>query len=249
MEKVVTKKVVIMQPTCLPWLGYFDLIDQADVFVFLDNVQFEKQSWQQRNRIRTHKGLEWVTIPVLIKGRFGQMIKDVEINQSVFPDKHLKQIKQNYGRAEYFKVYFDEFAEVFEKAYKGMNLCDLNISIIRWLCSKLSISIHFVRSSELKASGRRSELLVNILKELGVDVYISPLGSSEYLDKEFVLFRENNISLFYQNYVHPEYNQVYKPFVSHASCIDLLFNEGERSVLIIRSGRRELMNSYNEMVR
>lgn len=106
----------------------------------MDNVQFEKQSWQQRNRIRTPNGLEWITIPVLVKGRFEQAIKDVEIDKSVFFDKFLKQVRHNYSRAEYFKKFFEEFASVFENAYKLGNLCDFNIAIIEWLSLKLSIS-------------------------------------------------------------------------------------------------------------
>lgn len=248
MEKADKKKAVIMQPTFLPWLGYFDLIDQADVFIFLDNVQFEKQSWQQRNRIRTPHGLEWVTVPVLIKGRFGQIIKDTELNKSVFAEKHLKHIRQNYSRALYFKAYFDEFAEVFVKAYKNLKLGHFNMEIIKWLCSKLLITANFVLSSELEASGKRSELLVNILKALGIDLYISPPGSSVYLEKEYDLFQERAISVFFQNYVHPEYSQVYKPFMPYASCLDLLFNEGEKSAQIIRCGRRELVSVDKETV-
>lgn len=236
-----------MQPTSLPWIGYFDLIDQSDVFVFLDNVQFGKQTWQQRNRLRSSSGLEWITIPVLIKGRFGQMIKDVEINQSVFFDGFLKQLRQNYSRAAYFKKFFGEFSSVFENAYKLGKLCDFNIAIIEWLCLKLSLPAVFLRSSQLKASGKRSELLVSILKELGAGYYISPAGSSVYLDQEYGIFAENNIPIFYQNYVHPQYTQVYKPFIAYASCIDLLFNEGEKSLEIIRSGRRELVEAKHEM--
>ena len=96
-------------------LGYFDLIDQTDTLVFLDDVQFEKQSWQQRNKLRTPNGLEWITVPVLIKGRFGQLIKDVTINPVNFPDKHIKQIKQNYSRALSFPVYFEELTNLVEK--------------------------------------------------------------------------------------------------------------------------------------
>jgi hypothetical protein len=239
MLKTALKRVVIMQPTCLPWVGYFDLIDQSDAFVFLDNVQFEKQSWQQRNRIRTPNGLEWVTIPVLIKGRFGQVIKDVEITKSVPFDKFIKQVRHNYSRSEYFTEFFEEFASVFEAAYNGGNLCDFNIAIIEWLSLKLSIAPVFLRSSRLKASGKRSELLVNILKELDSGHYISPAGSAVYLDQEHDRFENENISVFYQNYVHPQYYQVYKPFVAYASCLDLLFNAGEKSIDIIRSGRRE----------
>ena len=232
-------KVVIMQPMYLPWLGYFDLIDQADAFVYLDNVQFEKQTWQQRNKLRTPNGLEWITVPVLIKDRFGQLIKDVTINPVNFPDKHIKQIRQNYSRAPRFPDYFERLAHIFATKAKDGLLCELNISLIEWMASQLSISTRFVRSSELGLTGKRTQLLVNILKHLGAKTYLSPLGSWDYLKDEWRLICENDIEIEFQNYSHPQYRQVYHPFVPYASVIDLLMNEGELSAAIIRSGRKD----------
>jgi len=228
--------IVIMQPSYLPWVGYFSLVDQASVFVFLDTVQFEKQSWQQRNRIRTPKGLEWITVPVFIKGRFGQLIREVEINPERFPDKHMKQIRQNYSRAPYFKTYEEEFFDVLRRASQRFSLSDLNIALIEWISAKLTLSARFIRSSQLRAMGKRTELLVQILRELGASDYLSPLGSLEYIRTEYSLFVENEIDVTFQNYVHPEYRQTYTPFVPYASVIDVLFNEGERSIDVIRSG-------------
>lgn len=242
-----SKKVVIMQPTYLPWLGYFDLIDQADIFVFLDMVQFEKQSWQQRNRIRSHKGLEWVTVPTLIKGRFGQLIKDVEIREEIFVTNHLKQMAHNYQKAKAWKDYCDDFSHALKEAAGKKMLCRLNIKLIEWLCSRLQIRTQFVSASELDVSGKRSELLVSILKRLGADIYISPQGSAEYLQADYAFFQENGISIFFQDYNHPEYEQSYKPFVPFASVIDLLFNQGQMSREILLSGRRQLI-PFNMMV-
>ena len=233
------RKAVIMQPTYLPWLGYFDLIDQTDIFVFLDNVQFQKQSWQQRNQIRSNEGLEWITVPVRIKKRFGQLIRDVEINPVKFPEKQIKKIHQHYSRASYFNDYYEEFSGVLTDAVKNLSLCDLNITMIEWFCSKLSLSSDFIRSSELKAEGKRAELLVNILGELDIDTYISPIGSLEYIKDDINYFQDNKITVLFSNYVHPEYNQIYKPFIEYASIIDLLMNEGDGSAEILRSGRRE----------
>lgn len=183
--------------------------------------------------------MEWITVPVLTKGRFGQLIKDVEINPVKFPDKHIRQIKQNYGHAPYFDIYFEEFSEILVKGSKDFSLCNLDITLIRWLCSKLSISTRFLRASEFKATGIRSTLLINILKELGVDMYLSPFGSLEYLKEDHDFFVESDIAVFLQNYDHPEYNQVYTPFVPYASVTDLLFNEADKSLGIIHSGRRK----------
>lgn len=229
---------VIMQPTFLPWIGYFDLIDQSEAFVFLDTVQFEKQSWQQRNKIITHNGFEWVTAPVFLKGRFGQLIKDVEINPIKFPDKILKQIKQNYSRAQYFKTYYPEFADVFRDKAKDLLLSKLNIDLILWFCDKIGISLHFYRASELDIDGKRSQLLIQILKEIGISDYLSPLGSAEYLKEDSHIFLSNSIRVYLHNYEYPAYQQPHDPFLPYASVIDLLFNEGEKSLYIIRSGRK-----------
>lgn len=230
--------IAIMQPTYLPWLGYFNLIDQADIFVFLDSVPFEKQSWQQRNQIRTPKGLEWITVPVLIKKRFGQLISEVDINPVRFPNQHIKQIRQNYSRAPHFRSYEEEFFEVLKQASEGFSLNSLSITLIKWICSKLSLTTRFVRSSELSATGKRSELLVNISKELDAAIYLSPLGSLDYIKNEYHYFEEAKIDVLFNQYVHPEYNQTYTPFLPYASVIDLLFNEGPESASIIRSGQQ-----------
>ncbi len=105
-------KVAIAQPTYLPWLGYFDLLDQVDKFVLLDTVQFEKQSWQQRNRIKTPTGLMWLTVPVVFRGRLGQRIVDVEIREPEFCRDHLRAVELNYRRAPFFGDYYPAFCEL-----------------------------------------------------------------------------------------------------------------------------------------
>ncbi len=229
-------KVAIMQPTWLPWLGYFDLIDQADRFVFLDTVQFEKQTWQQRNRLKSSGGLGWITVPVFIKGQFGQSIADVQIDRRKFPSKHLRTIRQNYSRAVYFNEYIDEFSDLLEEG-DWHSLCELNIAVIDWLCEKFGIETELLRASQMKANGKRSERLVSILNEFGSNDYLSPMGSLEYLQEDRELFEKSRVSISFQNYVHPEYQQLYPPFLAGASALDLLFNEGLNSLQIIRSGR------------
>jgi hypothetical protein len=244
-----SKKVAIMQPTYLPWLGYFDLIDAVDAFVLLDTVQFEKQTWQQRNQLRTHKGLEWITAPVLIKGRFGQAIKDVELNDVTFVNKHLKQITHNYQKSKGFDRYFAEFSEIFQRAASRGSLCFLNVELIKWLCSKFGISTELVMASDLNAQGKRSELIVSILKALDSSAYVSPRGSADYITNDYPIFEKNGISIFYHSYKHPEYAQAYKPFVSFACALDVLFNEGEKSKEVINSGREDLIAASEVMVR
>lgn len=240
---------VIMQPTYLPWIGYFDLIDQSDVFVFLDNVQFNKRSWQQRNRIRTAKGLEWLTVPVYTKGRRHQLISEVQIVLgSSFPEDHVKAVKFNYAKASYFESYFSEFQAILLSS--GSSLSELNQKLIRWLAEKFGLETRFETSSSLKVNGRRSELLANICEAVGATTYLSPVGSADYLLEEQEQFSKRGISVFLQGYAHPKYRQVFSPFMPFACALDLLLNEGPKSIEIIRSGRKKRLSleEYSESV-
>lgn len=227
----------VMQPTFLPWIGYFDLIDQVDVFVLLDTVQFEKQSWQQRNRVRSASGLEWITVPVFITGRFGQPIRDVEIKPGSFPGKHIKTLKQHYSGCDYFSDYAQPLEEILATARAHRSLARLNIDLIAWMASALGIGTRFVTASELEASGSRSERLVSILRQLNAEGYVSPRGSLDYLMEDRQTFLDARMPVTLQTYSHPEYRQRYRPFQAGASAVDLLFNEGPAAGSIMRSGR------------
>jgi hypothetical protein len=231
-------RVAINQPTYLPWIGYLDLIDQVDLFVILDSVQFEKQSWQQRNRIRTATGLQWLSVPVKFRGRFGQLIKDVEIREPDFYRSHVRAIELAYRRSPYFGRYFGPLEEFLRVRSTGL-LADLNFDVIFWLLEMMQIRTPLQKSSTLAQSGKRTELLANICKSVGATEYVSPLGSAEYLLSEQEILAREGIKISFQNYSHPEYRQVFSPFEPFASVIDLLFNAGERSLEILRSGRRE----------
>ncbi len=230
-------KIAIAQPTYLPWLGYFDLLDQVDKFVLLDSVQFEKQSWQQRNRIKTPTGLLWLTVPVVFRGRLGQRIVDVEIRETEFWRDHLRAVELNYHRAPFFGAYYTAWSELLGSASSGMRLADFNIRLFRWLAEALGIKTHVVRSSELAVDGKRTQLLAEICSLLGATTYISPLGSADYLLQELPVLTGRGVNVVFQHYEHPLYRQLFPPFQSHASVLDLLFNEGENSLPIVRSGR------------
>jgi hypothetical protein len=232
-------QISIMQPTYLPWIGYFDLIDQCDVFVFLDDVQFVKQSWQQRNKIKTKDGWIWLTIPVIQK--FGQKIAETQINYAnKWNEKHSKSIYYNYHSAAFYNSFKGELEEIYSAHYKF--LIDLNINIILWFCKELGISLQFVRSSELSATGTKTERLLNICQELHADNYLSPLGSSTYIEQNN-LFNDSGIILRYQHFEHPLYSQIMGDFISHLSILDLMLNHGPDSLEIIRSGRNESFTS------
>lgn len=229
-------KIAISQPTYLPWIGYFDMMDQVDKFVLLDSVQFEKRSWQQRNRIKTPSGLQWLTVPVLFRGCFGQMVHEIKICDPQELSKHLRGIELNYRRAPYFENYFPSLKSILERC-QG-TLCDLNIQLIRWICRELGISTPIMRSSSMNLDGTRSRLLVNICNGLGAKSFFSAFGSSVYLLDDLSIFKDEEISVTFHNYIHPEYRQLFPPFIPYASVLDLLFNEGLKSMEIIRSGRR-----------
>ena len=230
-------KVAILQPAYLPWLGFFDLMDQVDTFVLLDNVQFEKRSWQQRNRIKSPTGLLWLTIPVQSRGRFEQRICEVEIEKTEFWRGHLRSIEMNYRRAPFFRQYFDEYGEIISRLGSG-RLLELTGTLIAWLTRKLGVTTPLVRASVLQESGKRTESLKDLCLKLKCDEYISPLGSAVYLLQEMHVMSGNGVAVLFQNYAHPEYAQLFPPFVPYASVMDLLFNEGPRSLEIIRGGRR-----------
>jgi len=230
--------IAIAQPTYLPWLGYFDLLDQVDRFVLLDTVQFSKQSWQQRNRIKTPTGLMWLTVPVVFRGRLGQRIVDVEIREQEFWRDHLRTIELNYRRTPFFDLYYPDLSELLRSASSGLRLAELTIALFRWLSEVLGIKTPIVRSSELAAEGKRTQLLAEICSLSGATTYVSPLGSADYLLHELPILTERGVKVVFQHYEHPSYHQLFPPFQAHASVLDLLFNEGENSLATIRSGRR-----------
>ena len=223
----------IMQPTYLPWIGYFALMDEADRFVFLDNVQFEKQSWQQRNRIKTSNGWTWLSVPVIRK--FPQRIDATRINNSQnWMRKQWKTIEQNYRRARYWERYRAPLSEIYSRNWE--HLVGLNLEIIFWLMEEFGIHTETLRASKLPVSGEKVSLLIDICRYLGASVYLSPAGSACYIEEDNQ-FNAEGISLEYQRYKHPIYRQLYGEFISHMAAIDLLFNEGPNSLAIIRSGR------------
>lgn len=219
-------KIAIMQPTFLPWLGYFSLIKEVDKFVFLDTVQFDKRSWQQRNRIISKNKPFYLTVPVLTKNKFNQKISEVKIDRkSKYINKHLNSLKHNYKSASYFDEYFKDVKEIYERDFE--HISELNIKFIKYFSKLLKIETEFFKSSDNDFENSKTQLLINICKYFGADVYISPVSSKDYIIEKN--FSDNEIQLEYQSFEHPEYNQNIDTFISHLSIVDLLFNEGSKS--------------------
>jgi hypothetical protein len=229
------RTAAIMQPTYLPWMGYFDLMDQCDVFVVLDSVQFDRHSWQQRNRVKTAHGPRWLTVPVLSRGRREQLISAVEIDPGGdFPRAHLKTIAHAYAKAPSYGRYAGSLAKILGGGHHYLGR--LNAELIRWIAGELGITTELVRSSELDVQGRKVDLLVNICRQVGADRYLAPPGSRSYIEQHN-LFRQHGIALEYHAYSPPRYPQLHGEFVPSLSVIDVMFNVGERSLEVVRSGR------------
>ncbi len=231
-----------MQPTYLPWLGYFDMIDQVDTFVFFDDVQLVKRSWGVRNRIKTANGELMLTVPIRkTKSREETLYSNAKINyEENWIPKHLNSIKRAYSKSTYFHEVFTVLENLISAEYNSM--AELNISIIKNIAIKLGITTNFLRSSELEGiKGNKDERLVSVCKKINADYYLSARGSAEYIERNNPggAFSINGIELYYHNYEHPQYNQLFGDFIPFMSVIDLLFNEGfERSLEIIKTGRK-----------
>lgn len=224
------KRIGILQPSYLPWLGYFEQIYQSDLFVFYDDAQYEKGSWRNRNRIKTPHGIQWLTIPVLTKGKGFVPINEIEIKQNGWQDKHIKSIRQNYVKSPFFDKYSESLFSII--SHNWHLLADINIEIIKWICEVLGLHTNFMRSSDLHANvGRGNNRLINIIKELDCDVFYEGCAGKNYIDKS--QFAAEGISVVYQNYKHPVYDQLYGEFLPYLSIIDLLYNHGPASLSIL----------------
>lgn len=225
--------VAIHQPQFMPWLGYIDKIDRCDVFVLLDNVQFKKNEYQNRNRIKTANGWQWLTVPVIY--RYPERIIDVRIdNRTDWRRKHLVAIRTNYSRAAYFKDYYKEIAKIYMREYEY--LCDINIESVRTILRLFGIEKRIYRASSMDGLREDPTLrLVDICKYVNGDTYLSGVGGKDYLDLS--AFKKEGIGVIFQNFHHPRYPQLYGEFLSSMSAIDLLFNCGDKSLAILRGGK------------
>lgn len=233
------KTVTIMQPTFLPWLGWFDLLDQSDVMVLLDDVGFSKQSWQQRNQIRVASGLQYLSLPVKTSGRLGQLIRDTSLDNSRYVDKIIRTVQGNYAKAPFFSQYFDSFCDSIKEASVSGKLLDLNYGLILWLTSELGINKSFILASDINVGGTRGSHVAALCKQMNATHYLSPAGAEAYLMEDYTSFETAGIEVRLQCFEHPKYRQCFEPFEAYASVLDLLMNEGKESINIIRSGRRE----------
>lgn len=236
------KQIAIMQPTYMPWLGYFSMIEQVDEFIFLDNVQLTGRSWQVRNKIKLNDAERLLTIPVEKDlPRDERFINATKYFGENWKKSHLDCIRTAYKKAPYYKEVMAFLEEKY--AEKQASIGDFTIFMIKNIARMIGIDTVLKSSSQLlNVYGEKDEMLVSICKSVDADRYLSAQGSAVYIEKDAPggAFARNGIELTYQNYIHPEYKQLGDTFISHIGIYDLLFCEGfEKALEIIRSGKRE----------
>jgi hypothetical protein len=225
--------VSINQPAYLPWLGYFHRIALSDIHIVLDHVQFEKNSFTNRNKIRTDRGWCWLTVPVKTKGKFGNLpINHLEIAETSWQRKHWRALQIHYAKAPYFA----EHASFFEKLYQRnwQYLKGVMDEITAYLLEAVGIHTKILFSSDMAVEGKKDELVHNLCRHVGATLYISGNLGREYLHEE--LFQNADIAVVYQDYHHPVYSQCYQGFEPFMAAIDLLFNYGSKSFDILMDG-------------
>jgi hypothetical protein len=226
--------LAVLQPGYLPWLGYFDQVNRADVFVHYDDVQYDKHGWRNRNRVKSLQGQpHWLTVPVLHSGRDWPRVMDVLIDgRSGWARKHLGTLRQFYARAPHFETCFPALAEVLERPFE--KLVDLDLALLERLLALLGLRREFVRASSLGIGGERSGRLVDLCRHFGATHYLTGDAARDYLDVP--AFEQIGVEVVWQQYRHPEYPQGPLPFVPYLSVVDLLMHCGSDSLRILASG-------------
>lgn len=219
------KKVAILQSNYIPWKGYFDIIANVDEFILYDDMQYTRRDWRNRNKIMTPNGPIWLTIPVMVKGKFYQKINETKVVDQNWVDDHWKSIQMNYARAEYFSDYKERIRAVYDSCKEEVFLSRINYRFLIEICSFLGIHTKITWSSDYHLADGKTERLIDLVKQAGGDYYLSGPAAKDYIAEE--LFRQANIQLVWMDYRgYPEYRQLSKKFEHGVSILDLIFNEG-----------------------
>ena len=229
-----SKTVAILQSNYIPWRGYFDLINSVDEFILYDDMQYTRRDWRNRNRIKSHHGPIWLTIPVEVKDKYLQKIKDTKVADDRWGRAHWQSIIHSYSRAKYFS----EYRSMLEELYLGIDdklLSRINYRFIRAICQILGITTSISWSMDYELIGEdKTEKLVKLCKQAGATNYISGPAAKDYIDPE--LFDRDGITINYIDYSgYLDYDQLYPPFDPHISVIDLILNEGPNARRFMKS--------------
>ena len=227
------KTIAAVQSNYIPWRGYFDLINSVDEFILYDDVQYTIRDWRNRNIIKTSSGPLWLTIPVQVKGKYLQKIKDTKIGDPTWRRRHWASIVHSYSRAKYFPMQKELFEELYLQADDKL-LSKINYRFIVAICRILGIRTTISWSMDYNLIGDKTERLVHLCQQAGATAYLSGPLAKAYLDEE--LFRKEGIVVSYMDYSgYREYTQLYPPFRPQLSIIDLLFNEGPQATNYMKS--------------
>jgi hypothetical protein len=222
--------LVVLQPSYLPWLGYFDQLKKADVFVWYDDVQFDKNGWRNRNRLKSPGGVRWLTVPVLQSGRAEQPIHEVMIdNRQPWRRKHLLSIAQWYAEAPFIAAMLPRLSDIIEQPWG--RLADLDIALVDWMAKEFGMATPRHRSSELGIGGDRNSRLINLCRHFSATRYLSGDSARNYLDVG--LFEKHGIEVLWHGYRHPHYPQLHGEFVPQLSALDLLLNVGPAAAAVL----------------
>jgi hypothetical protein len=222
------KSVAIVQSNYIPWKGYFDLIRAVDAFVLLDEVQFTKRDWRNRNRIKTPAGARWLSIPVVSKGRFIQAIDETEIAEA-WADKHWTALQHSYARAPHFQAMAPRIQVLYEQAAEERLLSRANFILVSGICHLVGIATPIHWSRDFLTHGIKTDRLLSICTAIGATHYLSGPAGRAYLETD--KFRECGIDVSYADYSgYPEYPQLYPPFDHAVTILDLIFHVGDDAV-------------------
>jgi hypothetical protein len=225
--------VAIHQPNFLPWLGYFHKLAHVDAFVFLDTVQYTRNSFINRNRIKTKTGAQWLTLPVRTSGKFGQVIAEVlTVSDQDWRRKHLNALATHYRRTPYFEEVFALLETQYTAVEAQTTLADFNINLTRTVCSYLKLKSKLVRARDLVTSGNSTELLVSICRGLGADAYLAGRGALKYQEDEY--FKSAGIQVQYSEFAPQFYSQMWGSFIGNLSVVDALMNCGQQTQRLLR---------------
>ena len=226
------KKVAILQSNYIPWKGYFDMIAAVDEFILYDDMQYTRRDWRNRNQIKTPQGVQWLTVPVLVKGKYHQKIRDTEIDGSQWAALHWKALSQNYRRAPHFS----EIAVWLEPLYLDetySHLTELNRRFIEAVCSYLRIGTTITHSWDYTLIDGKTERLADLCRQAGGTEYISGPAAKHYVEAQ--IFENIGIKLTWFDYAgYPEYPQLWGEFTHGVSILDLLFNCGKEAHRFMR---------------
>ena len=217
------KKVSILQSNYLPWKGYFDIINAVDEFILYDDMQYTKNDWRNRNKIKTNQGVQWLTVPVKVES-LSQLIRETEIASDVWRAKHAKTLAMSYSKAKHFREQWPAFEALYRDGHDSL-LSKVNFDFIQAINAALGIQTRLTWSSDYVLTGDRNERLAELCKQAGADEYVTGPSALDYMDPE--VFRRAGIKVMVVDYSgYPEYTQLNPPFEHAVTILDLLFNMG-----------------------